>query len=129
MIQKCIELGEGYADIYELIELAKRMPERIEHFVAIHTTKEKKQVTSLALVMKPTREGNFQPIYICLEGIPTPDSKKSKRYDLFENVAQEYSKQIKSLTVKPSNIFHERSLYYQHLIGILQMNHLVYSNA
>lgn len=39
MIQRLIELGEGYADIYELCELAENMTDRITHFVSLRTEK------------------------------------------------------------------------------------------
>ncbi|MDL4841284.1 DUF7147 family protein [Aquibacillus rhizosphaerae] len=128
MVQRFIELGEGYSDLYELIELAKSMPERVENFIIIKTAKRDETLASLALVMKPTEEGNFQQIYICLEGIPLEDSKQSKRYQLFEQLALSFNKEVKSITVKPSSFFHEKTLYYQYLLGIFQMNRLIRSN-
>ncbi|MEH6994913.1 methylthioribose kinase, partial [Neobacillus drentensis] len=49
MIQRFIELGEGYSDIYELLELAKANQHRLLHMMAFHTEKNEKQVTSLAV--------------------------------------------------------------------------------
>ena len=123
MIQRFIELGEGYSDIYELLELTKANQHRLQHMMAIHTKIDDKQVTSLVVVLKPTDPGKFQALYICREGIPNPNFIPNKRYDLFLQTADELGKQIHELSVKPSTIFHEKELYYQHLIGILRLNH------
>ena len=121
-MQRFIELGEGYSDIYELIELGKANKERVAFVLAMKTTKNDREVLSLALVLKPTDPGNFQPIYICREGIPNPEVIPNARYTLFENFASEIEKQIITLEVKSSNLFAETALYYQYLIGILRMN-------
>ncbi|GAA3323027.1 hypothetical protein GCM10020331_045250 [Ectobacillus funiculus] len=39
MIQRFIELGEGYSDLYELLEIAKANRHRLAHMLAFHTTK------------------------------------------------------------------------------------------
>ncbi|MGM9928979.1 MAG: methylthioribose kinase [Bacillus sp. (in: firmicutes)] len=122
MIQRFIELGEGYSDIYELIEIGKANPHRVAFLLALQTTKNNKDVVSLAIVMKPTHPGDFQPVYICREGIPNPNTIPNKRYTLFEELAETLGKNIISLEVKPSNLFAETELFYQHLIGILRMN-------
>jgi hypothetical protein len=123
LIQRFIELGEGYSDIYELIELAKANQHRLQHMIAIHTKIDNKEVTSLVVVLKPTDPGKFQALYICREGIPNPNLLPNKRYDLFTQTADLLSKHIHELSVKPSTIFYEKELYYQHLIGILRLNH------
>lgn len=125
MIQRCIELGEGYADIYELLELARSMPERVTFYVALHTKKNGREVTSLALIMKKGFYGSFEPVYICLEGISASASSSNKRYELFEQTARENNQTVRELFVKPSSSFHDKTLYYQYLIGIFQMNRLV----
>ncbi|WP_026570474.1 MULTISPECIES: hypothetical protein [Sediminibacillus] len=125
MIQRLIELGEGYADIYELCELAENMTDRITHFVSLRTEKSGRKVTSPALIMQPSKQGEFQPIYICMEGVPDPETTLSKRYELFKKAASEQGHEIKSLVVKSSAEFHEKSLYFQYLIGIFHMNRLL----
>lgn len=122
MIQRFIELGEGYSDIYELLEIGRASRTRVLRLLAFHTTKGSRPVTSLAIVMAPTTPGEFQAIYICREGIPNPDTTPNKRYDLFAGLAHELEKPIIELDVKPSHTFAEKELYYQHLIGILRMN-------
>lgn len=121
MIQRFIELGEGYSDLYELIELTKANKERLVHMMALNTKKLGKDVTSLVIILKPTEVGDFQPLYICREGIPN----SSKRYQLFTDLANELGRNIIEFEVKPSTIFAEKELYYQHLIGILRMNHII----
>lgn len=125
MIQRFIELGEGYSDIYELLEIAKANKHRLEHLMAFHTTINGRPVSSLVVVLKPTIEGEFQPLYICREGIPNPHVKPNKRFDLFKQLAEELQKEIIELEVKPSTIYPEKDLFYQHLIGILRMNRYI----
>lgn len=123
MIQRFIELGEGYSDIYELIELTNANQHRLQHMLALHTKIDDQERTSLVVVLKPTDPGKFQALYICREGIPNPKFISNKRYDIFASTAVKHSKQIHELSVKPSTIFYEKELYYQHLIGILRLNH------
>jgi hypothetical protein len=123
LIQRFIELGEGFSDIYELIELTKSNQHRLLHMLALHAKINEKEVTSLVVIFKPTNPGEFQALYICREGIPNPNFTANKRYDLFRQTAQELNKQIHELSVKPSTIFYEKELFYQHLIGILRLNH------
>jgi hypothetical protein len=125
MIQRFIELGEGYSDIYELLELANANKHRLTLFLSLHSERDGKAVTSLAIVLTPTKPGDFQPIYICREGIPNPEVKSSKRYDLFKEIAEKLEKKIITLQVKPSTLYNEKELYYQHLIGILRMNRYI----
>jgi hypothetical protein len=122
LIQRFIEIGQGYSDIYELLEVGRNQKHRVARLLAMHTTINDKKVTSLVIVMEPTDPGKFQPLYICREGIPNPHATKNKRYELFENLAEELDRPIIEIDVKPSVIFAEIELYYQHLIGILRMN-------
>ncbi|CAH0172951.1 DUF7147 family protein [Peribacillus simplex] len=122
MIQRFIEIGQGYSDIYELLEVGRNQKHRVARLLAMHTTIDDKKVTSLVIVMQPTDPGKFQPLYICREGIPNPHATKNKRYELFENLAEELDRPIIEIDVKPSVLFAENELYYQHLIGILRMN-------
>ncbi|MBT2665924.1 methylthioribose kinase [Bacillus sp. ISL-4] len=122
MIQRFIEIGQGYSDIYELLEVGRNQKHRVARLLAMHTTIDDKKVTSLVIVMQPTDPGKFQPLYICREGIPNPHATKNKRYELFENLAEELDRPIIEIDVKPSVLFAEIELYYQHLIGILRMN-------
>ena len=122
MIQRFIELGEGYSDIYELIEIASSQKERIAFFLELQTAVNNRDVVSLAVILKPTDPGGFQPIYICREGIPNPETTPNKRYDLFKEMAETCGKNIIRLQIKPSSLFADKELYYQHLIGILRMN-------
>ncbi|MEY8347469.1 methylthioribose kinase [Bacillus cereus] len=125
MIQRFIELGAGYSDLYELLEIAKTNKNRVSHMLQFETLKNDKKVCSLVVVLKPTVVGNFQPLYICREGIPMLENKKSKRIILFEETAEQIGKNVTSFSVKPSTIFPEKELYFNHLIGILRMNHFI----
>lgn len=125
LIQKFIELGEGYSDIYELIEQAKINQHRLLHMFAFHSVKGDKEVTSLAIALKPTDPGDFQPIYICREGIPNPHVTPNQRYNLFRETAKELNKEIIELSIKSSEQFRENDLFYQYLIGILRLNRYI----
>jgi hypothetical protein len=125
MIQRFIELGEGYSDIYELIETAKANKQRVSKLIALHTKVNEQDISSLVVIMKPTDPGNFQALYICREGIPNPHIKTNKRYELFSELATFLNKEIIQLEVKPSSMFNEQELYYQYLIGILRLNYYI----
>jgi hypothetical protein len=122
LIQRFIELGIGSSDLYELIEIGKANKERVVRLIALHSYLNGKEVTSLVIVLKPTDPGNFQPLYVCREGIPNPRITPNKRYSLFEQLATELHKNIIELDVKPSSQFSEIELYYQYVIGILRAN-------
>jgi hypothetical protein len=123
LIQRFIELGEGYSDLYELLELTNANQHRLQHMLALTTTIDNKEIVSLVVVLKPTDPGKFQALYICREGIPNPKFLPNKRYDLFAQTANKHNKQIHELSVKPSTTFYEKELFYQYLIGILRLNH------
>ena len=125
MIQRFIELGEGYSDLYELIETARANQHRLMHLMAIHTKINEKDVSSLVVVLKPTDPGKFQPLYVCREGVPNPHVLKNKRFDMFAEMAADLGKTIIEFDAKPSTMFAEKELYYQHLIGILRLNHYI----
>jgi hypothetical protein len=125
MIQRFIELGEGYSDIYELLELARANHHRLSHMMALHTEINGRKVTSLVIVVKPTIPGDFQALYICREGVSNPHVTPNKRFDLFQQAAIDLQRTIIEITVKPSTQFAETTLYYQYLIGILRLNHYI----
>ncbi|MGM0873541.1 MAG: DUF7147 family protein [Bacillota bacterium] len=125
MIQRFIELGEGYSDIYELLETAKANKHRVSKLIALHSKVNERDVSSIVVIMQPTDPGKFQALYICREGIPNPNFKENKRYELFKELALYLNKDIIKIDVKPSSMFNELELYYQHLIGILRLNHYI----
>jgi hypothetical protein len=121
MIQRFIELGEGYSDLFELFEIMETNKDRISQLLCLRTKKNDKEFASLVAVLKPAAEGNFQPMYMCREGVPIP----SKRYELFEANAAKLNKEIISFEVKQSKEFAETELFYHYLIGILRLNYLI----
>lgn len=122
MIQRFIELGEGYGDIYELSELIASNKERFLHgFVFEAKAPNGTNVLSVSAAFKPAKEGNFMPIYICREGIPTD----SKRLELFESVVRETGKTPIRMEVKHSSAYADRVHYFSHLIAILRLNHFI----
>lgn len=122
MIQRFIELGEGYSDLYELEAILQSQRDRVQHLLLFKTSINDKEKLSVGLILKPTRTGDFQPIYFCREGISFNENQKTKRHEMIEDWALEIGKTPHILEVKPSHTFHEKELYFQHLIGILRMN-------
>ncbi|WP_096199237.1 DUF7147 family protein [Bacillus sp. FJAT-45350] len=125
MIQRFIELGQGYSDIYEIVELAKTNKNRLLHLMRFDTIINDRQMSSLVIILKPAGDGNFMPLYICREGIPNPEWKANKRYDLFSEMATSLNKKVIPLDLKSSDTFGETDLYYQYVIGVLRTNNYI----
>ena len=125
MNQRFIELGEGYSDIFELREIIERNRDRLQHLLLLKTDINGKNRCSFAVILKPTPTGNFQPIYICKEGIPYEEAKPNQRLEFFQEMAAKANQEIIELEVKASRSFAEDTLYYQYLIGILRMNRYI----
>jgi hypothetical protein len=125
MIQKFVELGEGYGDIYELCELIQTNKDRFHEAFIFTATKEDRKFCSLAVAFKPVGESKFMPIYICREGIPVKDDKKAQRVEIFEQAIATLEKVPNTLEIKHSSAFADSALYYQYLIGILRMNRYI----
>ncbi|MGE7090026.1 DUF7147 family protein [Lysinibacillus sp. NPDC048646] len=125
MPQQFIELGEGYGDVYELLEIIKTNQERFHQAFILMSTKEEKKVTSLAVALKPVGESKFMPIYICREGIPFNEEKPSKRQIMFEESIEQLGRKAVVVEIKHSSIFSEPKLFYQYLIGIMRLHHYI----
>ncbi|MER1999717.1 MAG: methylthioribose kinase [Lysinibacillus sp.] len=125
MIQKFVELGEGYGDIYELCELIQTNKDRFHEAFIFTATKDDRKFCSLAVAFKPVGESKFMPIYICREGIPVKDGKKAQRVEIFEQAIAAVKKVPNTLEIKHSSAFADSALYYQYLIGILRLNRYI----
>ncbi|GEL75994.1 hypothetical protein TMU01_02290 [Tenuibacillus multivorans] len=111
--------------MFELFTLMEAMPDRVDRLLALHTIKNDEERTSLACIFKPTNQGNFHPIYICLEGIPKPNDQRNKRYEMFKALSEQFDKPIVEFTVPPSETYHEEEQYFQQIIAVLRLNHLL----
>ncbi|MGN4126336.1 methylthioribose kinase [Lysinibacillus sphaericus] len=125
MPQQFIELGEGYGDVYELLEMIKTNQERFHQAFILTSIKEEKKVASLAVALKPVGESKFMPIYICREGIPFNEEKPSKRQIIFEECIEQLGRKAVVVEIKHSSIFSEPKLFYQYLIGIMRLHHYI----
>lgn len=122
MIQRFIELGEGYGDIYEMAELIASNEKRFLHgFIFESKAPGGEQVLSFAAAFEPAAQGNFMPIYICREGIPV----ESKRLALFEETVRKTGREPVRMTVKHSSMYAEKVHFFSHLIAILRLNHFI----
>lgn len=124
MIQRFIELGEGYGDVFELCELAKTNQHRIHNAFILHGTKNDKKSVSLALALKPAGDVPFIPIYICREGMDFREPKMERQL-AFEKVLADLDVTPVTLEVKHSSEFGSVDHYYQALIAIMRLNHLL----
>lgn len=124
MIQRFIELGEGYGDIFELCELVRVNKNRIHQSFIFTSKKEGKEYYSLAIALKPINAANFFPIYICREGVPniTP---VPQRLSTFRETLGELQLVPVQMDIKHSSSFEDTKLFYQYIIGILRLNHLI----
>lgn len=125
MIQRMIEIGEGYSDLYELFELAKSQKDRVKFLLKLTSDKNNQKCCTFAVILSPTSIGEFQPIYYCREGITIKENSISKREELFEDLAVKLNKEIITLHIRHSSSFHAIELYQQYLIGILRLNHFI----
>lgn len=125
MIQKFIELGQGYGDIFELCELMKSNKHRIHHTFVFTSEHEGKKVASIAVALKPVSDSKFMPIYICREGIPYNPENQSKRFTIFEEAVKELDELLITIEVKHSSIYVDPELYYQYLKGALRLYHYI----
>ncbi|MFJ7730566.1 methylthioribose kinase [Lysinibacillus sp. NPDC097231] len=125
MPQQFIELGEGYGDVYELLELVRTNQDRFHQAFILTSTKEEKNVASLAVALKPVGESKFMPIYICREGIPFNEEQPSKRQKMFEESIEQLGRKAVVVEIKHSSIFSESKLFYQYLIGIMRLHHYI----
>lgn len=124
--QRFIELGEGYSDIYELLELMKTNKDRLFMTYLFSSADGQAEKLSFAASFLPANEdSHFMPIYICREGITLTAGKPSRRLDLFNGLAEELGKPPVRVEVKHSTQFAENDLFYQYIIGVLRLNHLL----
>lgn len=125
MPQQFIELGEGYGDVYELLEIIKTNQSRFHQAFILTSTKDHRKVASLAIALKPAGDSKFMPIYICREGIPFDEEKPSKRQLMFNECIEQLGRKAVIVEIKHSSIFTESNLFYQYLIGIMRLHHYI----
>lgn len=123
--QYFIELGEGYGDVYELMELMETNSQRIHRTFIFSSDTKSGQAISLAVAFKPAQNSNFMPIYICREGISETSASKSKRRLLFEEASVQNGQEPIFIGLKHSSEFADTKLFFQYITGILRLNHLV----
>lgn len=118
MIQRFIELGEGYADFFELIELTKHNASRIHACLQLEAGENK---VSLAVALSPPKDTRFMPIYLCCEGL----HPNSKRITQFKELATSLGHHVHEVIVQEKSAFYDQALYNQYLLGLLRMQHIL----
>ncbi|NGP44362.1 methylthioribose kinase [Bacillaceae bacterium SIJ1] len=124
MNYKVIHLGEGYNDVYELLEVARTNRQRLRHFLTLTATtpEESNPYYSLAMILAPASGARFQPVYICREGIR---SLSSKRFADFKRLAEDLGLPTIELEVKKSDAFYDLAQYDAYLLGALKVNRML----
>lgn len=124
--EQFIILGRGYSDVFELIELMQTNKHRLHQPLLIRSKKKgQDDVYSLAVAFSPAQNSQFMPIYISLEGITAQEGQSSKRLELFQIVCKELECTPVEIEVKHSSLFEEQALFFQYVIGVLRLNHLI----
>lgn len=124
LIQRFIELGEGYGDVFELCELTRLNENRIHNAFIFTSKKEDKEYYSIAVALKPINNANFFPIYICREGIQKT-ALVPKRLTVFNETLETLQIKPIQIDIKHSSTFADTNLFYQYIIGVLRLNHLI----
>lgn len=118
-MQKYIELGRGYAEIFELEQLIQYNKPRIDK--AILLTHGETPATFL-LIMQPARD-HFQAVYTIYKGISM--SEPQKKLSLIKSWLKDADIQLVTFDTKHPDEFYEPEQYYQYITGILRLNHLI----
>lgn len=124
LIQRFIELGEGYGDVFELCELTRLNKDRLHHAFIFTSKKEEKEYFSIAVALKPINKANFFPIYICREGIQKT-GLVPKRLSVFKETLETLQIKPIQIDMKHSSTFVDTNLFYQYVIGVLRLNNLI----
>ncbi len=119
-MQKFIQLGEGYGDIFELEALIQHNHQRIESGIYLHV---EGKPSTFVLVMAPVR-GNFQALYTIYRGIPMT-GKVNQKYNIINENLEKYNIGKVEMTTRDPEDFHEREQYFQYMLGVLRLNHLL----
>ena len=118
-MQKFIVLGHGYSEIFELKALLEYNHTRVDKAIFFH---HEDAPSTFSLVMKPV-EKDFQAIYTILRGLRNgPDGKM---YEMIHNLCKEYGVEVIEMTSRDPEDFHEKELFFQYMIGVLRLNHLI----
>jgi len=120
MIQKVIELGPGFSDLYELMMLIRTNRHRLRHILRIESEIADRIAVSFAAAFDPAPPSSFQPVYLCREGIRIKPGESNQRIAAMEACAQEVNKPIIVLRTKPSTAYADPQKYYMHLIALLR---------
>jgi len=118
-VQKFILLGNGYSEIFELQALIQYNHARIDKAVFIH---HEDAPSTFVLIMKPVKK-NFQALYTILRGLRK--GHEGEMYRIISTWLDEKNIQKIDMSSRDPEDFHEEELYYQYIIGVLRLNHII----
>ncbi|PTI40709.1 hypothetical protein BU056_06365 [Staphylococcus succinus] len=121
MKQAFIQLGEGLTDLFEFNTLIEYNFQRINHIIYFHTPTSEKNLSSVAIIMKPTSGQHFQAMYIMVNALKYPYPTPNKKFELINTQADRFDIDIKGIDVQPPEAFHDLDLYYNYLISVLRL--------
>mgnify|MGYP006879744937 CR=1 FL=1 len=119
-MQKFIRLGDGYGDIFELEALIEYNHQRIKSGIYLHVEDEP---STFVLIMEPVR-GNFQALYTIYRGI-LMTTRHQQKYKIINESLEKYNIQKVEMTTRTPADFYDSEQYFQYMIGVLRLNHLL----
>lgn len=119
-MQKFIQIGDGYGDIFEMEALIQYNHQRIKSGIYLHT---EGRPSTFVLVMAPVR-GNFQALYTIFQGIPMT-SRNQQKYKIINESLEKYNIAKIEMTTRDPDDFYEREQYFQYMLGVLRLNNLI----
>ena len=118
-MQKFILLGNGYSEIFAVQALIEYNHTRIDKAVFIH---HEDAPSTFVLIMKPV-EKNFQALYTILRGLRK--GHEGEMYNIICKWLDDKNIQKIDMSSRDPRDFHEEELYYQYIIGVLRLNHII----
>lgn len=118
-MQKFIVLGHGYSEIFELKALLEYNHKRVNKAIFFH---HEDAPSSFSLIMNPV-EKDFQALYTILRGLR--NGPEGKMYEMIRELCELYDIQVVEMTARDPKDFHEEELFFQYIIGVLRLNHII----
>src|SRR5699024_3806068 len=106
MKQSFIKLGEGLTDLFEFITLIEYNHTRIDYIVYFHKRNYDKEISSIAIIMKPTKDKHVQAHDIMGNALKYPYPESNKKFDMINKQAAQFNLEIKEIDVQPPERFH-----------------------
>ena len=121
MKQTFITLGEGLTDLFEFMTLIEYNHQRIDKIIYFHSPQSSKALSSVSIIMQPTSGHHFQAFYTMINALKYPYPQSNQKFDMINNIAEQYHIPLFGIDVQPPEAFHDLELYYNYLISVLRL--------